>query len=288
VSLDAALVPFDDSVPYRPPAGDLLTTAAPSRLGRRRTTDVLARRFGARIAGGLGSIYLSARERSRCAVRFSDGLWVHTYRDGIVVDTTIGASMAASDATTRDTLLADYTPRAGDTVVDAGAGNGCGARLFSRLVGPAGRVVAIEAHPATFRCLRRTVELNDLSNVDAVEAAVVGVPGPVLLSEAFGVALAVAGRRLDQILSQVGVDRVDLLTMNIAGAELSALAGADDWLSRVDNLVVSCHDFHADTNERMRTFAPVAALLRQAGFRLRTRPNDARPWIPYYLYASRG
>jgi FkbM family methyltransferase len=300
VKLDASLVPFDDTVPYRPPAEHLHLTSAPGPSARRRATNMVARMFGPHAVAGLGSLYLTAREGTPCGIRFDDGLWIHTYPEGVVVDTKVRARSANDlDTAARDVFLAHHVPAPGETVVDVGAGIGSEARLFSSLVGPSGRVVAVEAHPTTFRCLRRTVELNELFNVDIVEAAVVGVPGPVLLHKdqatraivvtdgITDVALAVAGRRLDEILDTLGVGRVNLLKMNIEGAELSALAGAADWLSQVDNVVVSCHDFRANGDDRMRTFAPVAALLREAGFHLRTRPNDSRPSIPYYLYASR-
>ena len=300
VKLDESLVPFDDTTPYRPPAGHLDLTALPGPSARRRAMHLVARVFGPGAVAGLGTLYLSAREGSRCSVRYDDGLWIHSYPEGVVVDTKIGGRSAADlDATARDVFLADHVPSPGETVVDVGAGTGTEVRLFSSLVGPTGHVVAVEAHPTVFRCLRRTVELNELFNVDVVEAAVVGVPGPVLLdSDLTGhhrnaitgdntLAIAVDGRRLNDILDTLGVGRVHLLKMSIEGAELSALAGAADWLCKVDNLVVSCHDFRAGTDDRMRTFAPVAALLREAGFRLRTRPDDARPWIPYHLYASR-
>ncbi|MFI6803884.1 hypothetical protein ACIBO6_02520 [Streptomyces luteogriseus] len=44
----------------------------------------------------------------------------------------------------------------GDTVVDAGAHTGYFTVLASRLVGPAGRVVAIESSPVFHRALTRT------------------------------------------------------------------------------------------------------------------------------------
>src|SRR5690348_17122655 len=43
-----------------------------------------------------------------------------------------------------------YKPCAGDTIVDIGAGRGEDVFAFSRAVGDAGRVVAIEPHPVSF------------------------------------------------------------------------------------------------------------------------------------------
>ena len=48
---------------------------------------------------------------------------------------------------------------------DVGAGKGEDTMVFSKAVGLKGRVLAVEAHPITFRCLELFRELNDLSNV---------------------------------------------------------------------------------------------------------------------------
>lgn len=272
---------------------------------RRALLDALDRRLDPRIVAGLGSVYLTARARTRCAVRYDEGQWIHRYRDGVVVNTRLGGLSARwQDEVTRDVFLFGYEPRPGDTVFDIGAGVGGEVRLLSRLVGPVGRVVSVEAHPRTAACLRRTVALNRLTNVSVLECAVVGAPGPVHLADdpvahirnavttdaAAGV--QVAGRTLDEIIASLGVDRVDLLKMNIEGAELGVLDGARHVLGMIDNVAVSCHDFLADEagapdDHGQRTFAPVTALLRDAGFSIRTRPDDARPWIRNYVYGSR-
>jgi FkbM family methyltransferase len=59
----------------------------------------------------------------------------------------------------------------GMTVVDVGANKGQMALLFAALVGPRGRVVAIEPAPAEFESLVRNVRLNGLSNVRPMQVA---------------------------------------------------------------------------------------------------------------------
>ncbi|MEV4629612.1 FkbM family methyltransferase [Micromonospora sp. NPDC049523] len=274
---------------------------------RKRLFDTLDERVDRRVVAGLGSLFLSARSQSRCRVRYAEGHWVHRYPTGVVVNTTLGGlSARAQDQATQDIFLFDYQPQPGDTIFDIGAGVGGEVRLLSRLVGLAGRVVSIEAHPRTFACLRRTVELNGLSNVTPLKCAVVGDPGPVHLTDdrvdhisnrltgGAGDGIEVAGRTLDEIVASLGVERIDLLKMNIEGAELSVLEKSFQQFAIVENLVVSCHDFlseppYADGTDRawQRTFAPVVELLRAAGYSIRTRPEDPRPWVRYYVYASR-
>jgi len=51
---------------------------------------------------------------------------------------------------TADLLFFQYRPRAGDVVVDVGAGMGEELPALCRSVSPGGRVIAVEAHPFTY------------------------------------------------------------------------------------------------------------------------------------------
>jgi tRNA G37 N-methylase Trm5 len=64
-----------------------------------------------------------------------------------------------------DQILARFTPKEGDTVIDIGAHIGRYTITSSKLVGNTGKVVAIEAGPDTFQILKRNVTLNNLTNV---------------------------------------------------------------------------------------------------------------------------
>src|SRR5262249_25593686 len=72
------------------------------------------------------------------------------------------------------TLAAMLTQHLGPglTVIDIGAHVGLHTLMFSRRVGPSGRVLAIEASPANARLLRSHILWNDCRNVEVVEAAV--------------------------------------------------------------------------------------------------------------------
>lgn len=263
--------------------------------------DMLQRRLDPRWLAPLGSVLLTVRRREPCVVRYVEGDWIHSYPGGIVVRTELGgASARQEDRANQDTFLFGYQPRAGDTVVDLGAGLGSETRLLSRLVGPSGRVVSVEAHPRMFACLCRTIELNALENVTAVHGAIAGRRGtvyiqdlPVYASNAITTdptgALSVPAETLGELLDRLDVDQVDLLKMNIEGVEHTVLEAARDVLPRIRNLVVSCHDFKADRDghDWQRTHAKVRSLLIECGYRLLPSRCDPRPWIPYYVYASR-
>ena len=62
---------------------------------------------------------------------------------------------AAIGSLTKRSYCLRYQPKPGDTVVDVGAGMGDDTLVFSRMVGPSGRVFSFEAHPDNLRCLQK-------------------------------------------------------------------------------------------------------------------------------------
>jgi FkbM family methyltransferase len=204
------------------------------------------------------------------------------------------------EALARDVFLQEYTPSDGDVVVDVGAGVGWELNLFSRLVGPAGHVYAIEADPDTFRWLERRQALNHLDNVTSVHAALADRSGEVIISsegwyETHRLVTAGPGHRVralcfDDLVEEYGVARVDFLKMNIEGAERLALEGMDHRVRLIRNLAVSCHDFLADQggDDSSRTRAFVERFLVDHGFEVvERRADDDRDWARSYLYGRR-
>ncbi len=93
-----------------------------------------------------------------------------------VVAPGIGLSYAFGRAAVAPALFARYL-RPGACVFDVGANKGQMTLVFASLVGPSGRVVAIEPAPAEFASLARNVELNQFSNVYALNAAAADAAG---------------------------------------------------------------------------------------------------------------
>ena len=202
--------------------------------------------------------------------------------------------------TTRDIWEYAYSPGPGDVVIDVGAGIGTEIVVFAKAVGPEGRVIAIEAHPATCEALRRTVARSGLSNVEVLHLAIADREGELLISDRdtghignsiTGVTEGVPVRAttLDRLADDLGIGRVDYLKMNIEGAEALAIRGMERLVARTRHIAIACHDFIADEGGSAdhRTLAPVRAFLGQSGFDLRERPDDPRTWVRDQVYGSR-
>jgi FkbM family methyltransferase len=146
----------------------------------------------------------------------------------------------------------ERTIERGNTVLDVGANIGLYSLLAARLVGAAGRVHAFEAESGNAARLTANLALNDLRNVELFEAAVYSEEGSVTLNvfdsrfnawhslgrphlpdpthEGRTVAPVqtrrVAAVTLDAHCASHGIDQVDLLKIDVEGAEVDVLIGA--------------------------------------------------------------
>jgi FkbM family methyltransferase len=194
-----------------------------------------------------------------------------------------------------------YKPQTGDAIVDIGAGRGEDVFAFSRAVGPAGRVWAIEPHPVSFAALVRLCELNRLTNVTPLNYACMDRPGELQI-ETLAVwesnyvrtgapspaSYPVKSVRFDDLAAEHGIERIDFLKMNIEGAERHALPGCADALRRVCFVCIAAHDFRAarGEGEEFRTLDFVKEFVAAAGFRIVMR-DDPRYYVPYHVHGWR-
>ncbi len=144
-------------------------------------------------------------------------------------------------------LLRRVVPPDG-VAVDVGANIGVLTRLMAELA-PRGRVYAFEPAAENFDYLRRNVA--GLDHVEVRQAAVLDRDGPVHLefNEAYPAGSFVAehgepveGVRLDSWADQAGLTRLDVLKIDVEGAEPSVLAGAREVIRRCRPVtIVECN-----------------------------------------------
>lgn len=159
----------------------------------------------------------------------------------------------------------------GGTFVDAGANIGFYTVLAASRVGTAGSVIAFEMMPDTAEILRCHVSRNALAQVTVVEEALSNVAGQRIKASVepgvHGQASIVApgeGRRqtivevetttLDKALAAVG--QIDLMKLDLEGAELLALQGGSATLAKT-----ACIVFENNAEDEL-----IFELLEKAGF----------------------
>ncbi len=137
----------------------------------------------------------------------------------------------------------------GATVIDAGANVGFHSLMLGAQVGLGGRVVSFEPVPTTYAALVANVELNALSQVEPVHAALWNSRDDIQLglqekdrdnvggysfavTDASSPAMVSVGIPLDEFIAERGIERVDAVKMDIEGAEWFALEGARRTIER--------------------------------------------------------
>ena len=169
--------------------------------------------------------------------------------------------------------VAGFRPAPGQTVMDLGANLGIFAARAATLVGPTGKVIAVEPHPDNFRRLEGNALRNQLTQLDCVQAAAGDREGTVelfvherginhSLVRGSGRSLSVPMKTVDAIVRERGLTRLDLLKIDIEGVVPAALRGAAESIMRFHPRIAIERDTVAE-NEG------VDALLTQFGYEWR-------------------
>jgi FkbM family methyltransferase len=205
-------------------------------------------------------------------------------------------------ANARELWLQFYEPQPGDTIIDIGSGRGEDAFVFAEAVGPTGRVLAVEAHPASFGLLHSFCALNDLKNITPINRAISDKAHRVGLtdsddwqSNSIGAPdgektpIQIDACTLDALCDQEGITQIAFIKMNIEGEESSALRGMERVLSRCNTVCVAYHDFRSERGhgEQFRTRAFVTKFLADRGFKVVLRDADPRDYVRDHVFGLR-
>lgn len=154
-------------------------------------------------------------------------------------------------------------------IYDCGANVGVSVLYFKKLY-PGSRIRAFEPDPKVFECLQQNMQQNKISGVELINKAVwKNSEGVSFGSEgADGGSIYFAGNktvlpsvRLKELLA--GEQEIDLLKMDIEGAEVEVLKDCVSELNKVRYLFV---EYHSWINEEQK-LDELLLLLRSSGFR---------------------
>jgi FkbM family methyltransferase len=164
----------------------------------------------------------------------------------------------------------------GAVVVDVGANWGLHTLYLSRLVGPSGRVYSLEPFPPVFSELEWHLGANHCRNVTALRVAASDADGSTRFVPGasaytghldFGNgqpspgSISVPVRTLDSLMDELSPPRLDLIKIDVEGAESRVLDGAERLVSRFrPTLIIELHTPEQDI--------AVARWLTERGYRL--------------------
>jgi len=176
-------------------------------------------------------------------------------------------------------------------IVDGGANVGLSVLYFKRSF-PKSRIIAFEADPDIFQVLSKNCAAFQLENVELIPKAL-WTEETIVKFDRDG---ADAGRILAQTNSLDAVDvcacrlrdyldqEVDLLKLDLEGAELDVLVDCEDVLANVQKIVVEYHSFR-DQPQKLHLLTQI---LNDAGFRLHVHAGLASPQPLWWRQVSKG
>lgn len=148
--------------------------------------------------------------------------------------------------------------RPGMIALDVGADIGYYSLQMSKLVGSEGQVVAFEPIPKARKRLLHNLAINGCTNVTVSEFALGNREGVVYLEDPFSKSrlnlskteggegdIKVSLKRFDDLVKDLNLPSVDIIKMDIEGAEHEALRGMEESLRRFRPvLVVEVHNHY--------------------------------------------
>ena len=169
--------------------------------------------------------------------------------------------------------------RPGATVFDLGANSGVFAMMLADAVGPSGTVVALEAHPADVRTMDQNLELNGLTHIESVHAAIGREDGELVFGRHGSVDdgsrrwgdMRVPCLTIDGMAERYGAP--DVVFIDVEGYEYEALLGASATIEAGPDWFVEVHG-----DEELGVYGAssqdVIDCFRAAGYELYAAPDS--------------
>ncbi len=155
-------------------------------------------------------------------------------------------------------------------IIDCGANVGLSIVYFKQMY-PDCRIIAFEPDPAIFEVLQKNVKNFHLRDIELVQKAVWKWNGEIDFYAEGGFSGSISEQSQNKTIKKVKTQRlhslleqkIDLLKIDIEGAETEVLRDCADKLDGVDRLFVEYHSFAGEE----QSLDEILAILKKAGFR---------------------
>lgn len=192
-----------------------------------------------------------------------------------------------------------FFPKKGDVILDIGSGLGHEMIIFSKKVGPKGKVICLEPDGRLFKVLQELVTLNKLKNVILYKRLFYFKNNKLLnfyenpLEDWMSNNLfnpkdksrrkVIETITLDKIIKLNKLNHIDFAKFNIEGSEKYLERGNINFLKKCKNIAISCHDF---LNYKKKTFNIISILLKKNQFIIK-KNNSVDRILKFVIYAKK-
>jgi len=170
----------------------------------------------------------------------------------------------------------------GIVIVDVGAHVGTFTLLASKIVGEKGKVIAIEPEPKNYKQLIENIKLNNFLNVNPLNIALGDYNGfgklyisyspqchSLLFKEDKISSIEVLLKTLDNLLEELNLKKIDVIKIDVEGAEILVLKGAEKTLKANPNIkiIVAAEHYPSEAKE-------VCQFLNDRGFKTKVSQDN--------------
>ena len=219
-------------------------------------------------------IAIAVRSTLGLLVRFDNAAYVPSKYGYVAVRPGTADLDVYDEVMVRDTYRIDLDP-APKFIVDAGAHIGLTARVFASRF-PDARIYCLEVEERNAALASRNT--SGCPNVHVLQAGLwsdastVAISNPAAATWSFRVHASSTGIPTFGVLDlmrQFNMPTIDLLKMDVEGAEVDVLETAPSWIDRVGVMMIELHDRH-----RPACTAALSAAVANAGFVSREQVGD--------------
>lgn len=253
------------------------------------------------IVSKIYKIFYFLSNKKKINIYYENNGWVHETFLGKFVSTHPIRKTEAYLMSELPFFLKHYNCQRGDVIFDAGAGIGTEVIFFSKLVGPEGKVYALEANPGVYQYLLKTIKLNKLNNVIPINLAVFSKSNEKVkfstdMHDWLGGKIDnqkgnifVDTITFDELLKKYEIDFINFAKFNIEGAEKYLIDGENKFIKACRNVCISCHDF-IEEDENSHTYKIIENNLHENNFNFlennKGLKNIQKDKL-FYIYASK-
>lgn len=207
-----------------------------------------------------------------------DGEKISVYKDN-VFDNTLQAKEIA-------TYTAYYNIKKGDYILEAGAYTGLFTVLASKKVGVKGRIISFEPDPYNSMMLERNLALNKIKNVTIIKKGLYSkddtLPFDIQSIGSNIVSLKtpfhnrktinkISVTTADNALAQLKIKKIDLVTMDIEGAEIEAMEGFTETIKKNRGIMFAIASYHIVNGKKTQFF--LEKFFKELKFHVKTEDN---------------
>ncbi|MFX1315207.1 MAG: FkbM family methyltransferase [Promethearchaeota archaeon] len=176
----------------------------------------------------------------------------------------------------------EFQIRNGDIILDIGASIGWYTCKVSKLVGDNGKIIAIEPNQRNYEYLKKNIEINNLNNIITINKGVWSSKKELIfLCKGYGSTLefnrvfenksrnfiTINVDTIDNIISELKLTKINLIKMDIEGAEIEAILGAKYVINNFKMLKLIIAAYHKN-QKGLESFKILVPYLERRGFKI--------------------